>query len=165
MTFLPTDYKIPKSASGYMKFDDGINSFRVLSPAIVGFVYFTKDNKPVRSKEAFDEIPDDMKDGGKIKAFWAFCVWNYQLKQIQILEVTQKSIMTAIKALVDNPKWGDPKMYDIAVTKSGQNLDTEYSVQGEPPIGEPSDEIKTAYSVKYVNLEALYLGLDPFQKG
>lgn len=164
MNFLPQDYTIPKSPSGYMKFEDGLNSFRVLSSAIVGFEYFTKDNKPVRQIEPFEEVPSDIKDGGKVKAFWAFVVWNYQNKQVQILEITQKSIMTAVKALVDNPKWGDPKMYDIAVTKSGQNLDTEYTVQGEPPISEPSDEIKIAYSVKTINLEKLYTGEDPFAK-
>lgn len=163
--FLPTDYKIPQSPSGFMKFQPGLNSIRILSSAVVGWEYFTKENKPVRQKEAFEEMPADIKDGGKIKPFWAFVVYNNQTRMIQILELTQKSIMTSIKSLVDNPKWGKPTMYDIAITKSGEGLDTEYSVQGEPPIGEPSAEIKVAYASKYVNLEALFLGLDPFTKG
>jgi len=165
MTFLPPDYKIPKSPSDYMRFEDGLNRIRILSSAIVGFEYFTKENKPVRQKEAFEEIPSDLKVGGKIKPFWAFVVWNYQENRIQILELTQKTIMTSIQALVGNPKWGDPKGYDIAITKTGKDLDTEYSTQGEPPIEEPSAEIKVAFTEKYINLEALYLGLDPFKKG
>lgn len=160
--FLPDNYKIPESASGYMKFQPGINSIRILSSAIVGFEYFDKDNKPHRQREQFDEMPSDIKDGGKIKAFWAFVCYNYQNKSIQILELTQKSIMTSIKALVDNPKWGDPKNYDIAITKTGENLDTEYSVQGEPPISEPSKEILEALAAKYISLEALFEGADPF---
>lgn len=166
MTFLPTDYKIPKAPSDYMKFEDGLNRIRILSSAIVGYEYFTKENKPVRQKDPFEEIPDDLKVGAKIKPFWAFVVWNYQENRIQILELTQKTIMTAIKSLVDNPKWGDPKMYDIAITKTGKEMmEVEYSTQGEPPIGEPSEEIKAAQAAKYVNLEALYLGLDPFKRG
>ena len=138
-------------------------SFRILSSAIVGYQYFTKDNKPVRQKEPFDEAPLDIKEGGKIKPFWAFIVWNYQFKRVQILELTQKSIMTYIKkALVDNVKWGDPKMYDITVNKTGEGLDTEYTVAGEPPLSEPSEEIKIAFTNKYINLEALYEGADPF---
>lgn len=160
--FLPTDYKIPESPSNYMRFQPGLNSIRILSSAIIGWEYFTKDNKPVRQKEVFEEIPQDIKEGGKVKPFWAFVVYNYQTKSIQILELTQKSIMTSIKALVDNPKWGKPQNYDIAIIKTGEGLDTEYAVQGEPPLGEPSEEIKLAHTQKYVNLEALYLGADPF---
>jgi hypothetical protein len=64
--------------------------------------------------------------------------------------------------LVDNPKWGVPQNYDIAITKTGEGMDTEYTVQGEPPIAEPSEEIKAAFAAKYVNLEALFVGADPF---
>lgn len=162
MNFLPEDYKIPKSPSGYMRFEEGLNRIRVLSSAIVGYEYFTQDNKPVRSRTPFEEMPTDIKKDGKIKPFWAFVVWNYNLKMVQILELTQKTIMTGIKSLVDNPKWGDPKQYDIAITKIGEGLDTEYSVQGEPPLGEVDVEIKNAYKAKSVRLEALYDGLDPF---
>lgn len=162
MTFLPQNYKIPASPSSYMKFDQGNNSFRILGSAIVGWEYFNTDNKPIRSKEPFEDTPSDIKKDGKVKAFWAFPVYNYQTKTVQILELTQKSIMTAIKALVDNPKWGDPKKYDISVTKSGEGLDTEYAVMGEPPIAEPTKEIKDAFAKKNINLDALFTGDDPF---
>jgi hypothetical protein len=164
MTFLPEDYKIPKAPSGYMKFAEGLNQIRILDSAIIGWEYFNQANKPVRQREAFEEVPRDIKENGRVKHFWAFPVWNYQAKSVQILEITQKGIMEAIKALVKNPKWGDPKMYDIAITKSGEGLDTEYTVQGEPPLSEPTEEIVKAYKNKPVNLEALYLGEDPFAK-
>ena len=162
MSFLPPDYKIPKSPSSYLKFDDGLNSIRVLSSAIVGYEYFNTENKPVRSREQFEEMPTDIKKDGKVKPFWAFVVWNNNHKMIQVLELTQKSIMVAVQSLVNNPKWGDPKRYDIAITKTGDGLDTEYMTQGEPPIADPSPEILTAFSAKQVNLEALYTGQDPF---
>lgn len=163
--FFPTDdYELPKSSSNYMKFEDGLNRFRILGKAIIGYEYFTNENKPVRQKEPFEDWPEDIKEEGKIKHFWAFPVWNYNQKSVQILELTQKSIMGAIKALIDNPKWGDPKLYDIAVTKTGNKLETEYQVQGEPPIAEPEQEIKDAFAQKTINLQALYVNEDPFIK-
>lgn len=167
MNFLPTDYKIPKAPSGYMKFEEGLNTIRILSSAIVGYEYWTKDKKPVRSKTMWEDIPTDIKveDDGtvKIKPFWAFVVWNYEAKKVQILEITQNTIMKGIKSLVDNPKWGDPKKYDIAITRIEENI-TSYNVQGEPPIEEPTEEIMKAYKAKPINLNALYSGEDPFAK-
>lgn len=161
--FFPTkDYEIPISPSNYMRFQEGINRIRILNSAIVGYEYFTIENKPVRSKEKFESMPADIKKDGRIKHFWAFPVWNYQEKRVQILELTQKSIMNDIKALIDNPKWGNPKMYDIAITKTGEGLDTDYNTQGEPPITEPDQDIKDAYAEKTINLEALYSNEDPF---
>src|SRR3990172_6527620 len=71
--FLPKDYKEPEM-SNYMKFSDGDNIFRILSKAIIGFQYFTDENKPVRSKVPFTKIPNDIKVGGQIKHIWAFVV-------------------------------------------------------------------------------------------
>lgn len=159
--FLPNDYKVPASPSNYMKFLDGENTFRVLSSAIVGYEYFNKENKPVRSREPFEETPTDIKKDGKVKPFWAFVVWNYTTNQVQILELTQKSIMHAIKALVDSKKWGNPKGYDITVTRTGEGLDTEYTIMPNPH-SETEDAIKNAFLDKPIKLEALYEGKDPF---
>src|SRR5690348_10958471 len=103
--FFPTDYKtIPKPPSDYMKFEEGKNSIRILSSAIVGYQYWTNENKPIRLRTMPDELPSDIKpekDGTfKIRHFWAFVVWNYELKRVQILEVTQNTVMKGIKALV-----------------------------------------------------------------
>jgi len=161
--FLPKDYELPESPSNYARFQDGINRFRILGSAITGYEYFNTDNKPVRSKEAFESTPD-LKKNGKVKVFWAFPVFNYQTETIQILELTQKTIMNAIKGLIDNPKWGSPFMYDIAITKSGEGLETEYQTQAEPPIGEPTAEIKNAFMEKPISLGALLVGEDPFKQ-
>ena len=116
----------------------------------------------MRSKEQFEFEPTDIKKDGKVKPFWAFVVWNYKHKRVQILELTQKTIMLSIKALANNPKWGNPKMYDIAITKTGEGLETEYNVQGEPPIAAPEEGINNQYNKVTVNLEALFTGADPF---
>lgn len=161
--FLPENYVMPETPSNYMRFQKGINRFRILGQAIEGYEYFTTENKPVRSKEPFETTPSDIKKDGRVKHFWAFPVWNYQTNSIQILELTQKGIMTAVKALVDNPSWGSPYQYDIAVTRTGEGLDTEYSTMPEPK-SETSDEIKNAFMEKPINLEKLFTGEDPFAK-
>lgn len=163
--FLPAGYEVPASPSNYFKLQDGENTFRVLSSAVVGFEYWNTENKPIRLKEMPDGMPSDIRvDKGvvsKIKPFWAFVVWNYQTKQIQILQLNQKSIMTPIKALVDNKKWGDPKGYDITITRSGEGLETEYSTMPNPH-SELDTEIKNAFEGKKIDLSALFEGLDPF---
>lgn len=161
MTFLPKSYEQPKTSSNYFRFQEGQNKFRILGSAVIGYEFFNNDNKPVRSKEPFESTPNIKKDG-KVKHFWAFPVYNYDEKKVQIMELTQSSIQKAIKSLIDNKKWGSPMMYDLCITKVGEGLETEYSVMPEPPIAEPSDEIKNAFMEKPINLEALFSGDDPF---
>ena len=162
MSFLPENYKVPTS-SNYLKLTEGEHTFRVLSSAIVGWEYFTKENKPVRSQDPFEELPDDIKDGGKVNPFWAFIIWNYDESKIQIMEITQKTIMFPIKSLVDNPKWGNPQEYDITITRKGTGmLDTEYSVMPNPH-SNVDENILTQLERTKIDLTALYRGDDPFQ--
>src|SRR3990167_700487 len=162
--FFPTeDYKVP-TTSNYMKLSEGEHTFRVLSSAIIGWEYFSTENKPIRSREQFEERPDDLKKDGRINHFWAFVVWNYEEKRVQILEITQKSIMQPIQALVKNPKWGNPKGYDISITRKGTGLlDTEYSVIPNPH-SEIPEEAANKFMGMDVNLEALYEAKEPFGK-
>ena len=163
--FFPTeDYKLPDN-SNYFKFKDGENNFRVLSSAIVGFEYWNTDNKPIRSKEKLEYTPEDIRlEHGKptpIKHFWAFVVWNYEAGKVQILELTQKTIMSSMQALIKNEKWGNPKGYDITVTRTGSGLDTEYQVMPNPHT-EIDSGVEETYAHRPANLEALFDNSDPF---
>lgn len=165
MTFLPENYRAPQTGN-YFKFKDGDNTVRILGSAIVGYEYWNTDNKPVRSKEPFKTLPQDIradKDGNptKIKHFWCFPVYNYDAERVQIMEVTQQTIRDAIKALIDNAKWGDPKSYDLTITRSGEGFDTTYQVMPNPH-SELAENIKVQYETTKINLEALYDGGDPF---
>ena len=156
--FLPEGYKEPQG--NYMKWQDGENIFRVLSSAVVGYEYWTADTKPVRAKEAWTSTPADIKkdkDGKPtgIKHFWYFAVWNYTAEKVQVLEITQKGIMSSMKAYIMNEKWGDPKTYDFIVTKSGSGFDTDYVVSVNPK----SDAPKATFDG---DLESIFDGGDPF---
>lgn len=157
-SFLPTGYEVPKNTGDYLnKFPEGKTAFRILSPAITGYQYWNKEKKPIRSPEPWDERPDDMQEGGLVRHFWAFVVWNYDAKKVQIMELTQKTIMGPIKEYFENKKWGDPTKYDLVVSRTGKDLnDTEYTVIAEPH--SPAPEI----DISHINLQALFKGEDPF---
>lgn len=163
--FLPKDYTVPETASGYMKLKDGENVFRVLSSAITGFEYWTNDNKPVRSPYPFDETPNIKVVNGqpqRVKHFWAFVVWNYATKAVEILELTQSSIQNAITNLIEDADWGNPKDYDIKITRTGAGLETEYSVNPKPA-KELDHDIAVAYADKKINLQKLFKSENPFE--
>src|SRR6266436_1331299 len=112
MDFFNKDYEIPQ-ISKYMKFEEGENIFRILGSfinetAVMGTVYWKTADKgrmPVRLKPNVAVPASELELNPKTgeieipKHFWAFPVYNYRSKSIQILEITQKSIMNAIKSL------------------------------------------------------------------
>lgn len=158
-TFLPSDYTIPPS-SRYTKFKNGTTKIRILSNCITGWEYFNIDNKAVRSKEKFKSVTD-MQEDWKIKHFWAFIVYNYETKQIEITQINQVNIRAYIHNLCLDPDYWDPKGYDIKITRSWDGMDTKYSVVPWPvtPLWK---EIASLYEADDINLNALYEWKDPF---
>ena len=164
--FLPKAYEVPSQGGNYMKFKQGDNNFRILSSAIIGYEYWTNENKPVRSKEQFEETPNAKEDkNGKVsvKHFWAFVAVDLSDNEIKILEVTQVSIQNTIMSFVQNDKWGDPKGYDINVNRTGEGIETDYTVMPSPHL-KLDKEVEKTYKEMEINLEALYDGANPFEK-
>jgi hypothetical protein len=169
--FLPKGYETPETPSNYMELEEGQNYFRVLASAIVGYEWWEdageNGRKPTRVRTA-DEVPDAVKNAtekrAQAKHFWAFPVYNYQTKSIQVLELKQQTIMKAIEAFVKNPKWGNPQRYDLVIEKvktGSKDWDVEYHVIPEPPTPLDAGIVELAKMVP-VRLEALYDGGDPF---
>lgn len=172
--FLPKNHKEPEIIGKYMKFKQGDNSFRVMSPAITGYQYWNNEGKPVRMENYPDELPKDIQlnefgNPTELKYFWAFIVWNYKagtkpdgtpIPALQILEIDKKKIREPIEMLYNNKKWGNPTGYDITVTRTGTTkTDTRYSVNPDPhsPIPKEASE-----AVKNKHINALFEGKDPF---
>src|SRR3990167_2681636 len=171
--FLPQDYDIPTGEGNYMKLEDGENKFRVLQNPILGYELWI-GKKPKRY--AMDQpIPIEEADSADIdersgesrppKHFWAMVVYNYGLKRVQILELTQKKILRTIKGLYKSKDWGSPLGYDINIIKSGKSFYTTYEIIPSPPKELDSDVKEVWEKVKgKVKIEALYSGGDPFAK-
>jgi hypothetical protein len=156
--FLPEGYEQPESGGNFMKLQDGENKIRILSKPIVGWVDW-KEKKPHRF--TMKNKPDKPMEKGPIKHFWAFIVWNYNAQAVQLLEITQQTIQTAITNLSKDSDWGAPFSYDLKINRKGKDLDTEYSVIASPKKDLP-DNIKQAALDKPCNLEALFSGTDPW---
>jgi hypothetical protein len=142
-----------------MKLKAGENKFRIMSKPIIGWLDW-KDNKPLRFR--MKDKPQQPIDPKKpVKHFWAMVVWNYNDNQIQVFEITQSSIQQAIQALTIDADWGSPFNYDIKIIRTGEKMETNYTVNPVPH-KEVAKDIAKAYNEKPINLEALYDGLDPF---
>jgi hypothetical protein len=156
--FMPEGYEVP-SSSNYLKLQPGDNKFRIVSKPIIGWLDW-EDKKPLRFH--MQNKPQSSIDPAKpIKHFWAMSVWDYKSNKVSILEITQKTIQTAIEGLARNTDWGSPLNYDLTINKSGSGMDTEYAVIPIPPKPLP-EEIQTVVIGTQVNLEALFEGKDPF---
>lgn len=172
MTFLPPNYEVPTSGN-YTKLQDGQNKLMILGSAVLGYEYWTLDNKPVRLNEMPMVMPSDIRveeDGKKsaVKHFWAFPVFNYKTKKVEILEITQKGIMGALQNLARSEEWGDPVLsYSLTITRSGSGFDTEYNVVPNPKTELPADIGDAWEKVKAAgfSLQNLFTGADPFTAG
>jgi hypothetical protein len=145
-----------------MKLEKGANKFRILASPIMGYVGW-KDKKP--SRYPMDEEFDPHQFENFPKHFWAFPVWNYATESVQCLEVTQKGIQKAIKALTDDKDWGDPKKFDINITRTGEMLETEYSVMPSPKkvmSKEANASIKEV--LETIQMDNLFNNESPFPK-
>jgi hypothetical protein len=162
--FLPKDYKTPPSR--FMKFTSDKTTIRVLSSAVVGYEYWTDDEKFVRSKTRPIGTPKNIQldAEGKpdtVKHVWLFMVYNFNEDYIQLLKVTQAQIRSGIMDLVSNEEWQDPKGYNITINRSGQGKQSRYSVT--PGSKEPLDpKILKEYKALNINLDGWFDGLDPF---
>ena len=166
--FLPADYTMPANVSSYLKIADGEEfKLRILGTPIIGYIYFNTENKPVRSRTAFDRLPSDIGKNkldptkqAEVKHFWAMPIYNITSGDIQIWEITQKTIMTKITDLVKDADWGSPLGYDIKIKREKTNI-VSYTITPSNKSA-ISDEITTAFIARPVNLNALFDGADPF---
>lgn len=158
MSFLNEDYTPPAQSGNYLKFKDGTTKFRILSDAIT-WRLDRDDKKPIRMKEKPELSLDPARPA---KHFRAFVVWNYDDKAIQICEITQRSIQQSIMTLYKDEDFGDPKWYDIKITKTGKDLETKYQLMGLNK-SDPTPEIMELYFNAWVKLEKLFEWGDPFK--
>ena len=115
----------------------------ILVPPIIGWEWWTdkdgevrqrdekpqKGDKPVRVPEG-QPVPAEV--GDSAKHFWAMVVFNYKLKKIQILQITQNGIQRTIRGLERDSDWGSPLDYDLVVERNGEGLETEYDTRAKP---------------------------------
>jgi hypothetical protein len=172
--FNPTsDYQVPKGEKGYLKFEEGDTEFLPLQSPILGWLYWNTAGKPVRLKEQPDGIPEDIRIGkdGKpepVKHFWALAVFDMTpgaRRPIKVLELTQSSIMKAIRTYTKNPKWGSPVLkYSFTINRDESGDITRYTIMANPAqeIGQDIRDAWEAAQAAGFDIERLFTGGDPF---
>jgi hypothetical protein len=94
------------------------------------------------------------KNGWNPKHFWAFVMWNFDTKAVEILQITQTTIQTAMEEL-NNDDWGDPLGYSITVNRKGEGSETQ-----RPAVTGSTYASKHPRSLQR---EALFTGDKPFE--
>jgi len=163
---MPKGYEMPKSNSHYLKLQDGDNLVRILAKPIMGWLDWSEDGdgkrSPVRTPFT-DQKPAPIKADKPVKHFWAFPVWDYKDKAVKIWEITQASIQEVIYNLDSDESWGDPTGYDLKINRTGEKLETKYSVIARPP--KPlAKEIIAEFKEVNPDLNELFSNGDPFAK-
>lgn len=166
MAQLPYGHEKLEKKSNYLKiskFAKGDTRLRILGTPIAGWEYWV-DKKPVRFSpdqgEPKREEPIDQMN--KTKSLWWVYVWDYTQQDLFILSIEQASIKSGLKALYNDPEWGDYEKYDIKINKTGEGKDTKYTITPCVP-KDLSLDIKKALDLHPVRLEALYEGKDPWK--
>ena len=171
MTRLPENYSFKETQqNNYFKIQEEKQAFRILTSPIIGYEYFREDKdwkaKPVRQRAPFNGTPADSLRNQAPKEFWAFVVYNHNEKKIQVMEITQRTLMKSIIDFSQSKDWGDPKQYDLEISRTGKGTDTRYSITPLPKSRFENDEAwgEAINEAEKVNLEALFEGGNPFDE-
>ena len=122
-------------------------------------------------KERADEEGVELTGEEKVKAFYAFWIWNYEEECVQIFQFSQQGLIDPIIAnLSDEEISQEPHAYDFKLSTNGlSGLDKRYQVACVPgkrrqekidkQINAAFDEVMT----QGADLTNLLVGADPFK--
>jgi hypothetical protein len=161
MSFFPEENKYMGNNDYFKpnKMDQGDEiRIRIMGAPIVGWENWLEDNKPARfrAREKPRVAPNPKKP---LKEFSAMVIWNYDIQAIQIWSFSQRHIKSSLESLSKNK--GSPLLYDIFVSKHGEEKETRYILRPSQPHKAP-DGAREALEAVPINLYALYEGKDPF---
>jgi hypothetical protein len=166
------NYKSPQAPSDYLKFtEEGSYLFRILTPkeeVITYWTGYTKENGETR-KLIYPDKGDGMYPEGAIndpdnpaRIVWAMVVYSHDTNRVMIWECSQKSLQKALANLARSRTKNDWTKFDIEVVKTGQKMETEYSLLAGD-IYELSQEAKDRIESTPVRLKAMEEGKNPFE--
>lgn len=159
--FIPEDALNSGSSRYLNKLPAGITQVRIISNPIAGWLEWV-DKKPIRTPLSEGE-PEASDEDNRPKKFLAMAVIDKSDDSVKIMEITQQSIIKAIRALTNNPDWGEPFSYDLNIEKTGEDLKTKYTVTPSPKKPLSKDQVAEARK-NPCNLEALFEGEDPWDE-
>ncbi len=153
------DFALPDSTGGnYTKLEPGQTRLRIASKPTIGLKAFTLEGKPER-------WPSNEHRTGNFKEhprnFIAFKVYNHTTAQVEVLEISQRTIIAEIINLTRDVDWGDPRHYDVTITRSGDGMNTKYSTKPHPHAPLKPAVIEQIKAIE-VDCTKLFEGESPF---
>jgi hypothetical protein len=101
-----------------------------------------------------------------VKFAIAVPVFNYEAGTVQVMSLTQKSILRELDAVSQEEDYSDLMAWDFTLSKKGTGLTTEYKLRPAPRKKGSQDTIDTAWEESKSNgfsLERLLTGGNPFK--
>jgi hypothetical protein len=177
MGLLPKGYdheQASNSGNGglFIKLQPGENKVRILGLRLL-FQTWSLDNRPIRYRASVVDgklaKPKHLPFNGRVesrygdekwKHIWYCLVWSYTDQDLKVLEVSQSTVQEQLSALDSDDDWGSLDSYDVKIIRTGELMETKYSVIGVPPkpIAKP---IKDALASASINLDAIVYGTYP----
>lgn len=174
MSFIPKDEEHLEKKQPYLvlsKVENGEHKIRILSNPINGWLDWIVE-PPVKpgGKDQWTPVrtvPTDKRPPISAEReptpFWSMVIWNYNENRLVIWDLTQPSIIKKLKELYRSENFGDPKNYDLIITKTKSHKGkTSYDTLPLPPTP-VNERIKAFYEKTPVRLTALYENKDPFK--
>ena len=100
-------------------------------------------------KNGFEKLP-----WGKVKQKYVIHVLDRETGEVKLLE-KGNGLFKEIKKYAMNPEYGDPRQYDITITRTGSGLNTEYTVTPARQNTPLTDEEIRLYEESKVDLAKL----------
>ena len=86
------------------------------------------------------KVPGQLETPNRV---YAFTVWNFETKQVEVMSVKQKSILDGLKSLSTTEEYADMLAWDLQITRASQ---TQYAVTPLPRKKATESQVETALS-------------------
>jgi len=134
---------------------------------IEGWRAFDKNDVPIRRKTK-EEIPLDelginrFGQQEKPVLFWAFPVFVFDETNVQVCEIHQVGLMRELERLGNNPSWGDPRLFNISIMKTGAGNRIAYQLTPTRDSFPQEHAESAGLAADSIDLTKLFEGEDPF---
>lgn len=101
-----------------------------------------------------------------VKFAIAVPIWNYEAGAVQVMQITQKSLLRELDALSQQEDYANLLEWDMTISKKGSGLSTEYRLRPAPRKKGSQDAIDAAWKEALdagFDLERLLTGGNPFK--
>jgi len=125
------------------------------------------NNKPIRRK-TLEEIPlselgtNQFGQQEKPVLFWAFPVFVFDETNVQVCEIHQFGLMRELERLGNNPSWGDPRLFNVSIMKTGAGSQTAYQLTPTRDSFPQEHAESAGLAADSIDLTKLFEGEDPF---